>query len=328
MRGLPIAALSGAVGLDDETAAWLRDLGLVRCGDLQKLPRKSLGVRLGDRVRDVMLLLDGEDRAPFVAWRPPEVPEERVELEWGAASLEALAFVLKTLCDRLAARLQGRALGAARLELVLSLDRALCDDGAHRSAFEIVLPVPLAGAADLLAVVRSRLEHVTLAAPVLMATLRATELARMEGRTVSLIEPEPVAGRAMPRLVAELSAELGAPRVGVLELVDTWHPDERTRLAPYGSRPPSARVPLTMSALEPTRIVPARPIDGASMQQVPLLRVEGIEWWRRPPRRRDFAAAWIAGGGAAGDAGWAGALAWVENGDASRGDATLHGWMD
>ena len=43
------------------------------------------------------------------------------------ASIEALAFVLKTLCDRLAARLQGRAMAASRLELVLRLDRALCE---------------------------------------------------------------------------------------------------------------------------------------------------------------------------------------------------------
>jgi protein ImuB len=90
MRRLPVAALA----LDDDVTAWLRDLGLPRCGDLQKLPRRSLGVRLGARTHDVMQLLDGEDRAPLDPWRPAEVPEERMELEWGAASIEALAFVL------------------------------------------------------------------------------------------------------------------------------------------------------------------------------------------------------------------------------------------
>jgi protein ImuB len=327
MRALPVAAL----GLDDDATAWLRDLGLARCGDLQKLPRKSLGVRLGGRVRDVMLLLDGEDRAPLEAWRPPEVPEERVELDWGAASLESLAFVLKALCDRLAARLQGRAMGAARVELVLSLDRALCGEASHRTVFEIVLPVPLAGAADLLAVVRSRLEHATLAAPVLAATLRATELASLQGRTVSWIEPEPAAGRAMPRLVAELSAELGAARVGILELVDTWQPDERTRLAPYGSRPLAASrwwTSAVTSAFEPTRLVPARAVERASMTALlPLARIEGVEWWRRPPRRRDFAAAWMPGVGAADAGARAGATAWVEA-DEARGDVMLRGWID
>ena len=72
-----------------------------------------------------MQLLDGEDRAPLAGWRPPEVPEERVELEWGAGSVEALAFVLKTLCDRLAARLHGRAVARAPRARARARSRAL-----------------------------------------------------------------------------------------------------------------------------------------------------------------------------------------------------------
>ncbi len=244
MRPLPVAALA----LDDDVHAWLRDLGLHRCGDLQKLPRRSLGVRLGARAHDVMLLLDGEDRAPLDPWRPLEVPEERVELEWGASSVEAIAFVVKTLCDRLAARLEGRGMAAARIELLLGLDRALCEGRSHLSSLEVVLPVPLARAADLLAVVRARLEHHVVAAPVLAATLRATELARAEGRNLELLSPEPRADRALPRLVAELSAELGPSRVGVLALADTWVPDERTHLERFGSAPARPRAPGITSA--------------------------------------------------------------------------------
>ncbi len=61
------AAHCGArlVGLDEDVATWLRNLGMARCGDLQKLPRRSLGMRLGARAHDVMQLLDGEDRAPL-----------------------------------------------------------------------------------------------------------------------------------------------------------------------------------------------------------------------------------------------------------------------
>ena len=136
MRVLPVAALA----LDESTALWLQNLGMARCGDLQKLPRRSFGTRLAARAHDVMQLLDGEDRAPLDPYRPAEVPEERVELEWGAASVEALTFILKSLCDRLAARLQGRAMGAARLELVLSLDRALCREAAHLTCFRSRCP--------------------------------------------------------------------------------------------------------------------------------------------------------------------------------------------
>jgi protein ImuB len=323
MRALPIEAL----GLDEDTGVWLRNLGLSRCGDLQKLPRRSLGTRLGVRAHDVMQLLDGEDHAPLDPYRPPEVPEERMTLEWGTSSVEALTFVLKNLCDRLAVRLQGRAMAAARLEVVLALDRALCPPGSHLSVRAITLPVPLGCAADLLAVVRSRLEHLTLAAPALGVTLRAPELARRAGRTLDMLAPEPVADRALPRLVAELSAELGADRVGVLELVDTWAPDERTRLAPFGARALSlgSRHPLVSAALEPTRLALPRPLerDDLTLLHAPA-RIEYLEWWRRPPARSDRVAAWLERQGQQGQ----GALAWVELGAGAQGPARLRGWID
>jgi protein ImuB len=316
IRPLPVAALA----FDDDVHVWLRDLGLHRCGDLQKLPRRSLGVRLGARAHDVMLLLDGEDRAPLDPWRPPEVPEERVELEWGASSVEAIAFVVKTLCDRLAARLEGRGVAAARIELLLGLDRALCEGRPHLSSLEVVLPVPLGRAADLLAVVRARLEHHVVAAPVLAATLRATELARAEGRNLELLSPEPRADRALPRLVAELSAELGPSRVGVLALADTWVPDERTHLVRFGSAPERLRAPGVTSALEPTRLVPSRPIPRDAFVPVrPLARIEAVEWWRRPAHRRDLLAAWTSSVQER-------ALAWVELRD--DGEAKIRGWVD
>jgi protein ImuB len=316
LRSLPVAALA----FDADVARWLVDLGLPTCGDLQKLPRASLGTRLGARAHDVMQLLDGHDPAPLTAWRPPEVPEERVELEWGAGSVEALAFVLKSLCDRLAAKLQARAMAAARLELVLRLDRALCGGKPHESTVAAVLPTPLARAADLLAVVRTRLERHELHAPVLAATLRAPELAAAPGRTGSLLAPEPKADRALPRLVAELVAELGLARVGVLALVDTWSPDERTPLVPSCATPARPLLPrMLTSALEPTRLaVPSRVAREELSEVLALARVEAVEWWRRPARRRDLAAAWV---GSARD----GVLAWVELGDDG---AVVRGWID
>jgi protein ImuB len=340
---LPIAALA----LDESTVHWLLALGLSRCRDLQALPSQSLGTRLGARAHDVMGLLAGEDGAPLGVWRPPPVPEERAELDWGASSVEALAFVIKELCDRLAARLRGRAMAAERLELVLSLDRALCQEGVEAiSTFVMVLPSPLARAADLLAVVRARLEGCTLAAPALAVTLRAPALAPSAANTASLFEPEPKAAYVLPRLVAELSAELGPARVGVLALVDTWMPDERTRLRTLDrerSQSPtrlrtlaeqseaSRAIPLVTSALEPSRIVPPSHVPLGALKSVhPLVRVEAVEWWRRrwtgrsgPLCPREFAAAWL--GSSAPRAGTGGALAWVE---LREEDALVRGWLD
>jgi protein ImuB len=360
MRVLPIAALS----LDREDAAWLGDLGMHSCGDLQKLPRRSLGIRLGARVHDVIPLLFGEDPTPIVAWRPPAVPEERLELEWGAASIEALSFVVKTLCDRLAGRLEGRAMAAARLELVLGLDRALCDEETRARASSPVvrlgvsLPSPIARAADLLAVMRTRLERETLEAPVLTATLRAPELARISSRTLDLLVPEPKAEEALPRLVAELAAELGSERVGTLGLVDTWFPARRTRLRPYGeelhrerrdehlspttshparpSKDPGYRYSLVASAVEPTRVIRPLRLSHVTFEEVEhLTRVEAIEWWRAgrcdlddpaSSSPADWVAAWtsdhICSGGGRVNPRSAHALAWVEVVSSERGKKT------
>jgi protein ImuB len=346
VRVLPLEALE----LEERLSTWLEDLGLSTCGDLQKLPRRGLAMRLGERARDVIPLLDGRDAAPLDPWRPPEVPEERVELEWGAHSIEALTFVNKTLCDRLAARLQGRALAAARLELVLSLDRALCEHD-HRVVLAMTLPSPMARPGELFAVLRARLDGVTLAAPVLAVTLRAPELARAAAQPLDLLEPEPKARRALPLLAAELSAELGEETVGTLALVDTWSAPERTRLVPLGSwgRAASGGVTrvadgvkpgrsLVTSAREPSRLVCAAEVPREALDEAThLARVEAHAWWQQPvtsraargptrveasadgppmPWRRDWFAAWVDD-----------SSAWLE---LSRpGDRLLlRGWMD
>ncbi len=272
-----------------------------------------------------MQLLGGEDRAPLDVWRPPEVPEERVELEWGAGSVEALAFVTKTLCDRLAARLHGRAMAATRLELVLGLDRALCEGACTTSKLDVSLPTPIARAADLLAVVRAGLERHSLMAPVLTATLRAPELARASARTVDLLAPEPKADRALPRLVSELVADLGGASIGTLELVDTWAPDERTRLVPFGFRAVAPRQERSRCHPEPSRLVRPRRVPRESLARAELLaRIEANEWWRhghdhrRNPRVRDLFMLWMEEPRG---------LAWIElvSPDAQ---AWLLGWMD
>src|ERR1700677_3966406 len=215
LRALPVAALA----LDEERTQWLVDLGLATCGDLQRVPRGALASRLDERAPDVLALLAGDDRAPLAPWRPPEVPEEKVELEWPASGTEALVFVAKTLCDRLAARLAGRGMGASRLAIVLSLDRAFVPPGVDVAfPVELALPGPIAKAADLFSVVRTRLDRVELPAPVLAVALRALDLARVAPRPLDLLEPEPKAERALPRVVAELAADLGASRLGTLAL--------------------------------------------------------------------------------------------------------------
>ncbi len=316
IRALPIRALP----IDEASIAWMEKLGLVRVADLQKVPARGLSMRLGAAHAEVNALLAGDDTAPLDPYVPPDVPQERAELEYGIEKTEALVFVAKMLCDRLAARLLGRAMAATALEVELTLDRAVAREAnlPAKASLAVTSPAPLSLAGELLAVVRARIESWVVAAPVLAVTLRATVLARKDGRALDLFTPEAKADRALPRLVAELSADLGGDRVGTLALADTWVPEERSVIVPYGARPPVVFATLVSNAPEPSRVIAPSEEMGDARPVRLLARVEAAAWWRLGVHSRDYVAAWSDS-----DA----RMAWVEI-DRATGRARVKGWMD
>ena len=340
LHRLPLASLP----LGEEAVRWLTKLGVRTAGDLARLPRRSLGTRLGKEGPRVMALLLGDDRDCLAPHVPPEVPEERAELEYGIAMGEALVFVVKRLADRLSSRLAGRSQKTQRLELCFRLDRALLpdrggtDEHAHKVSLEIAPPAPLGRADELLAVLRARLESWEAPAPVLEVTLRAKELVTSEGQPLDLLVPEARAERALPRLGAELAAELGEGSVGTLALCDSWIPEERAWLVslsfppkPSSPRPrcggvadvpsrranPRAHHSLLSGAPEPSRVLrvglPYREVSPLRL----LERIETIAWWREGVSR-SFFVSWTSE---------AQAMAWVEV-DSKVGEPWLRGWMD
>ncbi len=172
LSALPIDTLPIA----DDTIHWLSRLGMGTVGDLQQLPRRSLSLRLGASAVTVVSLLDGEDSTPLNAYIPPVVPEETATLEYGIEAIEALLFVVKGLCDRMALRLAGRAMAATRFELVLGLDRAFAR-AKPRSVVDLPLAAPLTEAAEMLSVLRARLDSFAIEAPILTVALRVSEMA-------------------------------------------------------------------------------------------------------------------------------------------------------
>jgi protein ImuB len=324
LGGLPILALP----LSEDAIRWLTRLGVRAVGDLQKLPRRSLSTRLGVSGARVMGLLDGQDPTPLCAYVPPVVPEETVTLEYGIESTEALLFVVKGLSDRMARRLAGRVMAATRLELLLGLDRALAS-GEPQAILSLVLAAPLAEASEILSVLRIRIDAFTIAAPILTVTLRAAEMVPRTATPQQLFVPEAKADRALPRLVAELEAELGPGKVGVLTLTNRWLPHERSRLVPIGSpgiavpralsSPDSPKGALLSGAPEPTRLL-GQPIALDEVCEPRIhVRQESAEWWTRGMAvRGDYATMWIDS---------IGAMAWIEI-DRRRNQAWIRGWMD
>jgi protein ImuB len=342
---LPVSMLP--IAADD--ARWLSKLGVHSVAELRALPRSALAARLGPRAPVVIGLAEGDDRAPLTPYVPPEIPEEEATLEYGVSGSEALTFVAKTLTDRLAARLAGRAVAASRIELDLLLDIALLREGAAEGAsghervqrIAVELPVPLSSASDLLAALRPKIERAVLRAPVLGAKLRAASLVHKPQAALSLFEAMPKAERALPRLVAELAADLGEGAVGRLALGDSWLPEERScfvRLdakaiakASGGAKAsgPSddvggrKRRHMLASVPEPTRILSEpMPVPRDAVRVVRhLSRIESVDWWKRlpgdgPKKGLDYVHAWVDEG-----------AAWVEI-DRATGAARVRGWFD
>ncbi|HWL85800.1 MAG TPA: hypothetical protein VNO21_08365 [Polyangiaceae bacterium] len=283
---LPLAALA----LDAANLDWLGKLGLSTIADLRKLPPAALGARLGRR--DVMALLRGEDETPIEPYTPPEQPEESLELEYGIDSNESILFAAKTLCARLSARLLGRTKCAAHLELVLALDRALLPErsGAEppRIVFSLVLASPLRTEDELLAVLRARIESYVLPAPVLAVSLRAVKLVDYELRARDLFVPETRAELALPRLVSELTAELGEGKVGMFTLENHWSPALRAPSALSGYRQRAGKnrtqtfeARLVSRGIEPVRFL-KNPIrySGLLPKGSFFARSEAVAWWQ------------------------------------------------
>lgn len=314
--------------LGEGDARWLAKVGVRTIGELRALPRSGLASRLGAQAHVVLALMDGDDRAPLTPYIPPEVPEETATLEYGIEGTDALTFVAKTLCDRLAGRLAGRAVAASKIELELRLDAALLED--RKADTEIVtclLPAPLSAAGDLLAAMRPRLERLVLRAPVLGAKLRAPTLVHKPQAALSLFEAQPKADRALPRLVAELAADLGPQAVGALVLGDSWVPEDRSRFVSLEQAKEMTlkkkRRHLVSTVPEPTRILAQpEPVPRDTVKIVRhLSRSEGLEWWKQLPedkrmRAVDHVYAWVAD-----------AAAWVEI-DRRSGAARVRGWFD
>jgi len=331
--------------LSADDVRWLSKVGVRTVAELRALPRASLAVRLGTQAPVVLTLAEGDDRAPLTPYTPPEIPEEEAQLEYGIEGSDALTFVAKTLTDRLAMRLAGRAVAVDRLELDLAIDVALLSPEERASAADscriqqiaIDLPAPLSSASDLLAALRPKIERLVLRAPVLSAKLRAASVVHKRSAALSLFEAQPKAERALPRLVAELASDLGPDAVGKLVLGDAWSPDDRSRFVRLdvaakakaaGPKKAKPRHHLVSSVPEPTRILASpQPVARESVKIVRhLSRIEAVEWWKQLPSDRadrrdplksvDYVYAWVDD-----------APAWVELDRHSKA-ARVRGWFD
>lgn len=317
---LPVEVL----GFDEKVCTWFAGLGVYTVGEVQKLPNPELERRLGPRAQPVLRLIHGDDPPPTDWWQPPTVLAEDLELDHGVEALEPVLFLIKGLVDPLCARLEARGQLLARAELWVKYEK-LPDLRRREQTWDAVFPAPLRDGKAVLNVFKLKLEAQGFRAPVRELSLRFVQTVERMPKALHLWTKEAASVRALPVLIAELTAELGPERVGCLLVRDKHAASARSKLGLIGEaspKPPSPWVSLTYAANEPLRCArKAEPWEGPTSGRL-LLRRQGVEWWSRGfSEAWDSLAVWVPS---------LSATAWVDlrNGDGFGPSAWLRGWLE
>lgn len=239
---LPLQALP----LSPENADYLQRLGLLTLGELKSQPPSALAPRLGKEAARVLELCSGKDGTPLVPYCAPRTLVEESSWEEPVVGVEPLGFVLRGLAARISARLSARAVAAEELVVTLTYDPIMAR-WARAQAWEELrfkLSRPLYREAELRRIVASRLERLELAAPTLGMKLEVTRLASAHQRQLSLSElfaEDTASGEEdLPIVLAELVADIGEDRVGVLSVIDAHRPEAQSVLG-CALMPPETR---------------------------------------------------------------------------------------
>lgn len=294
-------------GLPKETLGSLARMGLRSLQQLLALPRDGLARRFPPTLLQHLDALLGQRALALDFYRPPEVFESRIELNFDVESTQALLFPLRRLTGDLAAFLAGRDSGVQRFDLHLE----------HHGRGDTRMPVGLLSAerdpAMLFELTRGRLEQLQLPAPVYAVRLRADELPAFAPEHRQLFDERPQQSLPWEQLRERLRARLGDDAVHGLSAVAehrpelAWQPRDTPRppyLAPCGARPGWLLAqPQVLRETSPKVLAGPERIESG--------------WWDGGDLRRDYYVVETRSG----------QRAWVYREVGGKGPWLLHGWF-
>ena len=217
MAPLPLAALRDVLKPAPEVVAMLARWGLASAGELARLPRREVALRLGPEGTALHRLACGGETVAFVPDPLREVLREGVEMDDPVGALEPFLFLTSGLLARLERRLELRGEGFAEVLLDLRLE-----GGGHRE-HRLKLVAPTREVPAVLALMRLQLEASPPGAPVeAMAALVTPGRVRLAQGSL-FGAPMPAPGKLSTAL-ARLAALVGPDRVGAPGVPDTHRP--------------------------------------------------------------------------------------------------------
>jgi len=219
-------------------------LGIKTVGGLLSLPSAGLRERFGAQAHRLYRMAAGDLWAPLDPCAPEEPVAQKYLLDDPENDTTRLLFLIKQLLHPMLATLAARAQALAALWLYFLIDRGDWLKEQIRPA------VPTLEAAQILDLVRLRLESLKFAAGVIEIELKAEACAAtVEQLRLFAVQPKRDLDAAN-RALARLRAEFGEGAVVQAKLKDghlpearfAWEPLDRVKLPQNGSNGPTAEV--------------------------------------------------------------------------------------
>lgn len=302
LDALPLPAVIAAWGLEPRLSELLQGIGCRTLGDLRMLPRSGLQRRGASALLEASARAHGEAPDPQPWYEPLQRFELGLELLHRADDAAMLVFATQRLVQPLAGWLAQQWLAAARLSLRLRHETSL-RHAQPDSVLTLALGDPTRDAAQLMLLLRERLQRTTLPAPVYALVLTLDQAVDHTGRAAPLWRERGGSSHEDARaLFDRLAARLGVERVLRPVLAADHRPEQAMRLEPLTREPPRAP-PNTPPSTPPPRPawllpeatrLPEEPASGRPLYQgAPLAlagRAERIEagWFDGAPIARDY----------------------------------------
>jgi protein ImuB len=208
LRALPLSALSPAA----DTAVLLRLWGIHTLGDLQRLPRQDVALRLGREGTRLWDMAAGGRERLMRLFRPQLRYREEVELEHPVESLETLLFLLRRMLDTLCHRLAESWLVAAAMKLWLGFD-----DKQQREA-NLRIAEPTRDVDLLLRLLHTHMEGITAPAPIISVALELTPT-RPAGSQMDIFERGMRDPNRFAETLTQIEAIVGQGNAGRVKLL-------------------------------------------------------------------------------------------------------------
>src|SRR5213083_1716692 len=254
-----------------EIFAILHKWGIHTLGQLAALDKEQLGARLGPEAIRMWERANGRSNRLLKLIRPPESVQESFEFEREIETAEPLLFMLRRFLEQIAVRLSAIYLVAKELTLRITFSKSRQYEPAvaGKQVYERVFKIPQAtNDVDLLfRMLQTHLENFRSKHPIVAVSLSAQPI-KAAKEQFGLFETTLRNPSQLSETLAQLSALLGAERVGTPVLEETHRPDA-FRLEPFTwaveSAVPSGESSHALRTAHATAVRRFRPAVAASV---------------------------------------------------------------